>query len=409
MNWENKFSADAGSIDASEIRELLKILADPEILSFAGGIPDPNLFPMDKVRQFRERISERPQDDRQLMQYSQTEGYPPLREWVARYFSNEHNTLKPNNVLITNGAQQSLTLLAQALIDAETPIAVANPTYLGALQVFTCRRPKYRTIETDQNGLIIEALEEAFKEGVKFLYTVPDFQNPGGMTIPLERRQKIIELAHQYDVIILEDTAYRALYYDNPPPASLLEIDSAFVGKDKWNEEGLVVQLGTASKTLMPALRVGWSIAPTSLLEKLVLLKQANDLHTSTINQILTYELAAEIMDSHLVTLREVYGERKNAMTEALSRYLPNSVTFTIPQGGMFVWLNLPEGIDAKKLLEKALKEEKIAFVPGKAFHANGGGGNTLRLSFSTCAPEVIDEGMQRLARLISKEIQGNL
>ena len=405
MNWEDKFSADAGNIDASEIRELLKILANPNILSFAGGIPDPELFPMEQVRSFRERMAGRPDSDRQLMQYSQTEGYEPLRVWVAENNSCENTTIKKENILITNGAQQSLTLLATALIDAGTPIAVANPTYLGALQVFGCRRPNYITIETDENGLMIEGVEAAFKQGVKFLYTVPDFQNPGGMTIPLERRKKIIELAHQYDVIILEDTAYRALYYGAPAPASLLEVEGAFLGKEQWNEKGLVVQLGTASKTLMPALRVGWTIAPQAVLEKLVLLKQANDLHTSTVNQILTYELAAEILEPHLDVLRDVYGKRRDAMVSALTQYLPNSVNFTAPDGGMFVWLNLPEGMNARKLLEKSLEEENIAFVPGAAFHANGGGDNTMRLSFSTCSPEIIKDGMKRLSDLIRREL----
>lgn len=404
MTWDDKFSLDAGSINASEIRELLKILADPAILSFAGGIPDPALFPMDKVRQFRERMVDHPNLDRQLMQYSQTEGYEPLRNWVADKTSCKNTTLTKENILITNGAQQSLSLIATALIDADTPIALADPTYLGALQVFGCRRPKYLTIETDNDGLIVDSVEEAFKQKPKFLYTIPDFQNPGGMTIPLERRQKIIELAHQYDVIVLEDTAYRALYYDTAPPASLLEIEADFLGKDQWDQRGLVVQLGTASKTLMPALRVGWSIAPRALINKLVLLKQACDLHTSTVNQILTFELAKEIMDSHIEKLRDVYGERCKAMIDSLTRYLPNTVNFTPVKGGMFVWLSLPKGMDARKLLEKSLAEEKIAFVPGAAFHANGGGENTLRLSFSTCAPDVIDDGMKRLAGLIRRE-----
>ncbi len=406
MTWDDKLSADAGSIDASEIRELLKILADPEILSFAGGIPDPELFPMEQVRSFRERMKDNQDQDRQLMQYSQTEGYAPLREWVATGTSNGSISVAKENILITNGAQQSLTLLASALIDAGTPIAVANPTYLGALQVFGCRRPNYITVETDNEGLMLDGVEAAFKQGVKFLYTVPDFQNPGGMTIPLERRKKIIELAHEHDVIILEDTAYRALYYDAPPPPSLLELDGEFVGRDNWDEKGLVIQLGTASKTLMPALRVGWTIAPTAILDKLVLLKQACDLHTSTVNQILTYELASEILEPHLDELRKVYGERCHAMIDALKQYLPNSVNFTPVNGGMFVWLDLPEGVNARKLLEKSLAEEKIAFVPGAAFHANGGGDNTLRLSFSTCSPEVINDGMKRLANLIRQELQ---
>ncbi|MEP3246148.1 MAG: PLP-dependent aminotransferase family protein [Sneathiella sp.] len=404
MSWGDKFSKDAGSIQASEIRELLKILEDPDILSFAGGIPDPELFPMDQVKSIRTDLENRPQFDRQSMQYSQTEGYAPLRAWIADRHSTPETTLVPENTLITNGAQQSLTLLSTIFLEAGTRIAVANPTYLGALQVFGTRRPTYVPVETDEQGMTLESLEEAFKSGVAVLYTIPDFQNPGGMTIPEERRKCMIELAHEYDVIILEDAAYRALYYDGPPPPSLFELEGQFLGTNGWQERGLVIQLGTASKTLMPALRVGWTIAPKAVLEKLVLLKQANDLHTSTNNQIITYELMSEGFEEHKEALRSVYRTRKDAMLEALHQHLPNSARFSSPSGGMFVWVTLPEGMNARHLLEKALTEEKLAFVPGEAFFAGEGGQNTLRLSFSTCSPEVIRDGMKRLSALIQHE-----
>ena len=404
MSWDEKFSTDAGAIKASEIRELLKILSDPSILSFAGGIPDPAYFPMDQVKSIISDLETRPDLNRQAMQYSLSEGYEPLRTWVSETFSTAEISLGIDNILITNGAQQSLTLLAAALIDVDSPIAVADPTYLGALQVFNSRRPRFVSIETDADGLRMESLEDAFKQGVKLLYTIPDFQNPGGMTIPEERRQRIVDLAHRYDVVILEDTAYRALYYDRPPPPSLLEIEGRTLGTAQWHTKGLVIQLGTVSKTLMPALRVGWTIAPQVLLDKLVLLKQANDLHTSTFNQIIAHELATSILADHTIKLREIYRKRRDAMTSALRQHLPNSTRFSSPQGGMFVWLTLPDGMDARNLLETALNEEKIAFVPGAAFYANGGGENTLRLSFSTCSPETINDGMKRFAALIARE-----
>ena len=404
MSWEKRFTADAGAIKASEIRELLKVIADPTILSFAGGIPDPDLFPMDRVKQIHTALEARPDAARQAMQYSLTEGYLPLRTWVSERFSTPLTRLTADNVLITNGAQQSLTLLAATLIDVGTPIAVANPTYLGALQVFDTRRPRYCTVETDDDGLIMENLETAFKQGVKLLYTIPDFQNPGGVTISEARRQRIVELIHQYDVAVLEDVAYRPLYYDAPPPPSLLELEGRYLGAEKWQTEGLVIQLGTASKTLMPALRVGWSIAPPALFEKLVLLKQANDLHSSTYNQIIAHELASGILDSHVPMLRDRYRERRDAMVAALHRYLPNGASFSRPGGGMFVWLTLPQGMNSQSLLEKALAQEKLAFVPGAAFHVGGGGENTLRLSFSTCTPDVIADGMKRLSALIAEE-----
>jgi len=240
------------------------------------------------------------------MQYSLTEGYLPLRTWVSERFSTPLTRLTADNVLITNGAQQSL--------------------------------------------------------------------------------------------------AYRPLYYDAPPPPSLLELEGRYLGAEKWQTEGLVIQLGTASKTLMPALRVGWSIAPPALFEKLVLLKQANDLHSSTYNQIIAHELASGILDSHVPMLRDRYRERRDAMVAALHRYLPNGASFSRPGGGMFVWLTLPQGMNSQSLLEKALAQEKLAFVPGAAFHVGGGGENTLRLSFSTCTPDVIADGMKRLSALIAEE-----
>jgi len=404
MRWENRFSKDAVAVDASEIRELLKVLADPRIVSFAGGIPDPDLFPMAEMKKIISALENDPDVNRQAMQYSATEGYLPLREWIAARHTTPEITLVTGNVLVTNGAQQSLTLLASTLIDYGDAIAVARPTYLGALQVFSARRPRYLTIATDENGLVPDEVERAFKQGCKFLYTIPDFQNPGGMTIPEERRRRIVELAHRYDVPIIEDTAYRALYYDAPPPPSLLEIEGQMLGVDRWQDEGLVMQLGTASKTMMPALRVGWTIAAPSLIEKLVLLKQANDLHTSTFNQIIAHELAVNVLDKHVKKLREVYGQRRDAMVAALQKYLPNSTHFAVPGGGMFVWLTLPEGLDAKNLLEKALTEAEFAFVPGASFHADGGGENTIRLSFSTNSPEVIEDGMKKLSALISRE-----
>ncbi len=404
MSWTEKFTKDAGAIRASEIRELLKILEDPSILSFAGGIPDPAIFPMDKVKCIRQRLEDHPKLERQSMQYSQTEGYAPLRNWVAEAASSNHTNFKPDNILVTNGAQQSLTLLATTFLEADTPLAVADPTYLGALQVFGTRRPRYVPIETDENGILTESMENAFKNGVKLLYTIPDFQNPGGMTIPLERRLRIIELAHQYDVIILEDSAYRPLYYDAPPPPSLLELEGEYLGPEQWHETGLVIQVGTASKTLMPALRVGWTIAPQIILDKLVLLKQANDLHTSTVNQIITHELVTDNLAAHIGTLRSVYGARRDTMVDALNQFMPNNVHYSAPAGGMFVWLTLPKEMNSRDLLEKALSEEKIAFVPGGAFFASGGGENTVRLSFSTCSAEDIREGMRRLSDLIRRE-----
>ncbi len=410
MSWSDRFSEVARDIQSSEIRELLKLLADPEILSFAGGIPDPALFPTADFQRIAGDIAADPDRNRDALQYAPTEGYVPLRQWAMDHAGAPVLELSIDNVLVTNGAQQGLTLLAGALIDKDTPIAVAQPTYLGALQVFATHQPKFVTVATDDDGLQLDALETALQSGVRFLYTIPDFQNPGGFSQSEARRTAIVALAHRYGVPILEDTAYRDLYYDAPPPPSLLQLEARLLaakgGAGEWNKDGLVVQLGTASKTLMPALRIGWVIAPEVLVEKLVVLKQADDLNTSSLNQMLAHDLASQVLDRHVVTLRQTYGERRDVMVETLRRHLPNDAHFSAPKGGMFVWLTLPDGMDAGALLELAVAQEKIAFVPGAAFHANGGGENTLRLSFSTCQPDDIKRGMERLCGLIRKEMK---
>jgi DNA-binding transcriptional MocR family regulator len=312
--------------------------------------------------------------------------------------------VRRDNVLVTNGAQQSLSLLAEALIDPGDAVAVADPTYLGALQVFRGKRARFVTVDTDAQGLCVDALEKAFRKGVKFLYTMPDFQNPGGVTIPEDRRRQIVELAHVHRVPVIEDTAYRALYYDTPPPPSLLEVEGQFLRPGQWRDAGRVIQIGTFSKTLMPALRVGWSISPNALLQKVVQLKQAQDLHSSTFNQAMAWGLAKEVLKDHEGVLRRTYRARRDAMVEVLTRHLPNCARFTAPGGGMFVWITLPAGMDARKLLDTALHREKLAFVPGHAFHANGGGQNTMRLSFVGYAPEIIEDGVRRLSALIAQE-----
>ena len=404
MIWDEKFSVAACSVEQSEIRELLKLLSDPDVISFAGGIPDPELFPVDATKMLLNGRETEDAHFREIMQYSQSEGYAPLRDWIAEAVSTSQLAVRRDNVLITNGAQQSLSLLAEALIDPGDAVAVADPSYLGALQIFKGKQARFVTVETDDKGLCLDALEKAFRTGVKFLYTMPDFQNPGGVSIPADRRRQIVELAHVYRVPVIEDTAYRALYYDKAPPASLLEVEGKFLGPSQWRDTGLVIQVGTFSKTLMPALRVGWTIAPNALLKKLVQLKQARDLHSSTFNQAIACGLAKGVLKDHEGLLRRTYRARRDAMVEALTRYLPNCASFTPPGGGMFVWITLPEGMDARKLLETALRREKLAFVPGNAFHANGGGENTMRLSFVTYGPEAIRDGVRRLSALIAQE-----
>ena len=401
MDWKEVFSQDALAVKGSEIRELLKVLADPDVLSFAGGIPDASLFPAEETAQIQTNLLQDQTIFRAAYQYSQTEGYGPLRQWIAEECGGVEKGYGPENTLVTNGAQQSLSLLGKALLDAGDRLAVANPTYLGALQVLGGRRPDYVTIETDGDGLKMEAVEAAFKQGVKCLYTIPDFQNPGGFTLSAERRAKLLDLAHEYQVILIEDTAYSALYFDAPPPPSLRELEAERT--EIAAEDRLVIQVGTFSKTLMPALRVGWTVAPIGLIEKLVILKQADDLHTSTINQMTGYQLASSLLGQHVSGLRNAYGARRDAMMQALDKYMPQTVRYNRPGGGMFVWIELPDHMDGAELLKRALSREKLAFVPGGAFHADGSGKNTIRLCFSTCNDAQIDDGIRRLAALIAE------
>ncbi len=397
MDWSAQLSNEAKTMQASDVSDLLRILEDPSIVSFAGGIPDQALFPIEALQDAQDALRGDPERLRRTLQYSSCEGYAPLRQWIAERQVAEGVEARADNVIITSGAQQSLALLAQALLDSGDRIAVGRPTFMGALQVFSLRQPRYCEVELDDEGLKPAALEEAFRAGARLLYVIPDFQNPSGISLSLERRQAVLRLARQYQALILEDVAYRALYYDTPPPPSLMALD----GAASPLEDGCVVQVGTVSKTLMPALRVGWTIAPTPLIDKLVLLKQAQDLHTSTGNQVIAHTLSTSILDTHSETLRRVYRERRDAMVSALLRHLPNEVEISRPGGGLFVWLTLPEGSDSAALLRRSLAEEKIAFVPGAAFHADGGGANTLRLSFSTNSLEVIEDGIQRLAALL--------
>ena len=390
LDWPAHYSDYGRRATASEIRELLKLLDQPGMISFAGGIPDPALFPIRAFADAHRRILEDPVRARLALQYSVSEGYPPLREWIAAQWRAQGVGCGPDNVLVTNGSQQALDLIARLFLDRGDRMLTARPTYLGALQAFTSAAPVYGTLDE---------LDDFGAPRAKLAYVMPDFANPTGESMSLEARTAVLAGATARDVVIIEDAAYVALSYDAPPPPSLLALDAQMGGHV---DGGRVLHCGTFSKTLVPGLRIGWVVGPAPVVRKLVLLKQACDLHSSSLAQMALTEIVGELDTGHLEMLRATYRARRDAMLAGLSAHMPAGVRWTKPAGGMFVWVTLPEGLDGALLLERALRAERVAFVPGAAFYPDRGSGNTLRLNFSLSPPDVIDEGLARLGRLIA-------
>ncbi len=398
VDWGHVFAGRVGGMSASEIRELLKLIERPEIISFAGGIPDPDFFPTAAIAHAYEKLFQSNVGAAgAALQYTISEGHTPLREWVCGYMGRHGIDAGLGEVLITSGSQQGLEFIGKLLIGAGDRVVVTRPTYLGALQAFSPYEPVYLSVPMDEEGPDPAALEAALQEKPKFFYLVPDFQNPNGTTVSLARREILLDLCTRHGVPIVEDAAYTELRYDGEPLPPLAALDAARNGGKLTN----VLYCGSFSKTIVPAFRVGWINGPAEVVNRLVLMKQAGDLHTSTINQIVLHEVVAAQFDAHIRRLRASYKERRDAMLEALDAFAPAGVTWTRPQGGLFVWLELPEGVDGVQLLERAIREANVAFVPGSAFHADRGGRNTLRLSFSATNPARIREGIRRLAGLL--------
>ncbi|WP_105373519.1 PLP-dependent aminotransferase family protein [Neorhizobium huautlense] len=404
LDWEHIFATRSGRMRASEIRELLKLLDQPDIISFAGGIPDPALFPDVAFKEAYADIFSSAQVGSAL-QYSVSEGYKPLREWIARDVAKIGIDCTPDNVFITSGSQQALDYLGKLFLSPKDTALVTWPTYLGALSAFNAYEPNY-----DQLSLNGNRTPEAYRDtaaklggGVKFAYLSADFSNPTGETIDLAGREKLLALADELDIAIIEDAAYQHLRYDGQAIPPIMALDIARKG---GIENTRTIYTGSFSKTLAPGLRVGFVVAAMPVIRKLVLMKQAADLHSSTINQIAIEHVASRGFDAQVAKIKAVYSKRRDAMLAALDKYMPKTATWTRPEGGMFVWVTLPEGMDGAELLAKSIATEKVAFVPGKAFYADGSNANTLRMSFSCADEAMIDEGIKRLGRLISNAIR---
>ncbi|WP_296599432.1 PLP-dependent aminotransferase family protein [Phenylobacterium sp.] len=383
-SWNDRFSPRMAHVRASEIRELLKLLDQPDILSFAGGIPDPALFPIARIAELYGEVLAEAGD--QALQYSVSEGLPALRRWIAERMTAQGAPCDEGNIIITAGSQQALDLIGKLFIGRGDAVLVERPTYMGALGAFNAYEPSYADLGGDVPA------------GARLAYVVPDFANPSGRTMPRREREALLARATAHDLVVIEDGAYRDLRFTGTDEPSILALD---VARSGGIEAARTLYCGTFSKTLSPALRLGWVCGPRAVIDKLVLLKQGCDLHVSTINQMVAARVVAEGYEDHLERLRKHYHARASAMQAALARHMPLGVSWSKPQGGMFVWLTLPEGLDGAQLLEAALAEERVAFVPGGPFFAVDPEPNTLRLAYSLLSPADIDEGVRRLGRLI--------
>jgi 2-aminoadipate transaminase len=404
--WNQRFAQRTQRITASMIRELLKLTELPDIISFAGGLPAPEVFPVEEVRAATDRVLR--DHATTALQYTTTEGYRPLRDLLVRHMSRYGVEVRPENVLVTSGSQQALDLVGKLLINPGDRVLTEAPTYLGALQAFNAYQADYLPVPIDDDGMDVDALDQQMRAGPKFVYALPNFQNPAGVTMSIERRRRLVEHAAHYGIPIIEDDPYGQLRYEGEHLPSLVKLDAETHGCANGERAftGNVLYLSTLSKTLAPGLRVAWVVAPEVVISKLVQIKQGADLHTSTFCQHVAYEVArGGFLDKHVRRIRTVYGERRDAMLRALDRYAPPGVRWTRPGGGLFLWATLPEGFDTLKLLDEAIAE-KVAFVPGAAFYPCGGGERTMRLNFSYAAPDVIEEGIKRLSKVIERKME---
>ncbi len=388
MDWSSLFARRTEKIQPSAIREILKLTQGGEVISFAGGLPAPALFPIERIREASDRVLT--QQGERALQYSTTEGYPPLRAWAAEQLPDTD----AERVQIVSGSQQALDLVAKALLDPGDGVVLAAPTYMGALRAFDPYQPEYLTVASDEDGLLPDSLEAALKRSPKLVYVIPNFDNPRGITMSLERRRNLIESADRYGVLIFEDDPYGQLRFEGEPLPSLFEL-----APDR------VVYSSTLSKTVAPGLRIAWLVAAPELLEQLTRIKQAADLHTSTLGQMVAHAVVeGDFLAEQLPRIRSYYHRQRDAMLAALDTHLPSSVHSTRPEGGMFLWLTLPAGSDGLELLQSAARRG-VAYVPGAPFFADGSGLNTLRLSYSVASLEQIERGVATLGAVLTESL----
>lgn len=395
------FSTTARRMKKSVIRELLKLTNKPEIISFAGGLPDPGAFPVEEIAEITKELLAK--NSRTILQYGQTEGNPQLREEIVKWSRRENINITVDHVLVTVASQQGLDLLSKVFIDVDDPVIVEIPSYVGGLQALSCYGAKMIGIPQDDDGIKVDLLEQKLKElkeeeeHYKIIYVVPDFQNPSGVTLSFERRKKLIELAREYQVLIFEDTPYRELRYDGVEPPSLYSLDNS----------GNIISLHTFSKIFVPGLRVGWVVAHPDIIKKLTIAKQSTDLCTPEFTQAIAAEFCRRgLLEPHIEKVKKIYKTKKDCMLQALEEYMPKveGLRWTKPQGGLFLWLTLPEHMDADAMFHDAIANN-VAYVIGSAFHCDGKGKNSMRLNFSYSSEAQIEEGIKRLAKVIKSKL----
>ncbi|MCC7367701.1 MAG: PLP-dependent aminotransferase family protein [Chloroflexi bacterium] len=394
VSWSNVFASRTSRMKASDIRELLKLTARPEIISLAGGLPAPELFPIDQYRRAFEWVLET--NGTAALQYGPSEGYKPLRELLAARMTGMGVPATADEILITNGSQQGLDLVAKIFLNPGDAVCLENPSYMGAIQAFDSYQADYVIVPMDDDGMKSEELDAILtKHPAKFIYALPNFQNPSGRWMSVERRKILVETAKKHNIPIIEDDPYGELRFEGEARPSLRSL---------WPEG--VIYLGTFSKILAPGFRLGWMVIPQAAYDEIIFGKQPSDLHTSMATQMATYEVCrqAGFLEDHVEKIRAVYRERRDVMLKAMEEHFPEGCTWTKAQGGLFVWAEVPPSIDTRELLAEAL-EENVAFVPGQSFHADRGGHNTMRLNFSNVTSERIEEGIARLGRAIKRRL----
>ncbi|MCW8996413.1 MAG: PLP-dependent aminotransferase family protein [Psychromonas sp.] len=385
------FSNRIAGVPPSFIREILKVAVDPSIISFAGGLPNGDLFPVAALQKATNDLFNDADAAKDILQYSSTEGYLPLREMIVADYKRKGLDISIDEILITNGSQQGLDLLGKVLLNEGDQVLIEEPGYLGAIQAFEVYRAAFKSVPVHQDGMDIDALQQTLKtSNAKLMYTVPNFQNPSGISYSNENRQAVAECLAATKVLLIEDNPYGEL---------------RFSGEEKQSFKALLpeqtVLLGSFSKTVVPSFRLGWIVAPKALMEKLVIAKQAADLHSNYFCQrVLHRFLQDNDLQAHINKIIGVYGKQKLVMENAIKRYFPKQVTYLNPEGGMFLWVTLPEELSAMDLFDKAI-EQKVAFVPGDPFYVEKRGLNTLRLNFSSVDPDIIEEGIKRLGKVL--------
>ena len=383
----------------SELGEILKLIEEPDIISFAGGLPASELFPVEEMKKVSVKVLD--ENGEEALQYSGSQGYLPLRNHIAKRMNEKGKTnVKAEDILVTSGSQQALDFAGNVFLDEGDIVLCESPSYLGALNAFKGYKPRIMEVPTDKEGMITEGLEKILKENdrVKFIYVIPDFQNPTGVTWSLDRRKKFMEVVNKYEIPVIEDNPYGELRFDGEFLPSLKSLDT----------KGLVIFLGTFSKIFCPGYRLGWTCAAPEILNKFNICKQGADLQASTISQMEVNKFMDMFdLDAHVEKIKACYAKRRDVMMKAMEEEFPDSVEFTHPQGGLFTWVILPEGINAGEMAKKCL-EKNVAYVPGASFYPNGGVFNTCRLNYSNMPEDKIVEGIKRMGEVLREELSKN-